>query len=81
MKDNHNFKWTIEDIAEEYKLENPNWTWDECLDKSKIIYKELNKLNTQMWGDNRVYYKFFKPFSFFESDDGKWSSLSELNDI
>ena len=81
MKDDRNFKWTKKDIANQYKKENPNWSWNKCWSKAKIIYKELNKLNREMWNDNKNYYKIFKPFSFYESEDGTWSSIPELDDI
>lgn len=71
----------MEDIAHQYKVENPDWNWKECWIKAKIIYRELNKMNNQMWKDNAVYYKYNTPFSFYASEYGEWSSISELNEV
>ena len=81
MKDDQNFRWTMKDIAHQYKIENPNWTWKQCWNKARLIYKELNKMNNQMWKDSKTYYDHNTPFSFFESEDGEWSSIPELDDI
>lgn len=75
MKDNNNFQWTKKDIAEQYKLENPSWSWDECWMKAKIIYKELNRLNTQMWKNNKQFFKYNTPFSFFDNKDGEFADI------
>lgn len=72
MKDKQNYKWTIQDIAEEYKKENPNWSWDKCWKKAKLIYRELNKLNNKMWKDNKLFYKYNKPFSFFDTKNDEF---------
>lgn len=81
MKDNKNLQWEMKDIAHQYKYENPNWSWKKCWTKARLIYKELNKMNNQMWKDNGVYYKYNKPFSFYESEDGELSSIPELDGI
>ena len=81
MKDNENLKWTKKDIAEQYKKENPYWSWNKCWEKAKIVYKQLNKLNRKTFRKNDVFFKMNTPFSFFESEDSSWSSIPELNEI
>lgn len=76
-----NFKWKLEDIAKQYKYENPDWKWKQCWEKAKVTYGELKRINRKMWNDNKTYYKFFKPFTFYESFDGEWSSIPELEEI
>ena len=75
MKDNKNFKWTKNDIAEEYKNENPNWTWEECMQKAKIIHKEINKLNDDMWQSTKVFFKMNTPFSFFDNRNDEFEEI------
>ena len=41
MKDYKNQKWTMKDIAQQYKKENPDWSWKKCWKKANIVYKEL----------------------------------------
>lgn len=72
MKDNKNFKWTLKDIAKQYKYENPNWDWKQCWDKAKIIYKELKRLNNDSWHNNKVFFKCNTPFSFFDNKDSEF---------
>lgn len=81
MKDGQNFKWTMYDIAHQYKLENSSWSWSECWQKARIIYIELNRMNNQMWKDNKLFFEQNTPFSFFESEDRKWSSIPELKEV
>ena len=81
MKDNENLKWSKKDIANQYKKENPNWTWKQCWNKAKLIYKELNKLNREAFKNNDRFFKMNTPFSFFESEDSSWSSIPELNEV
>ena len=70
-----NYKWEKNDIAKLYKYENPNWDWDKCIEKAELIYKELNKLNTQMWKNNKIYFRYNKPFSFFENRDDEFEEI------
>ncbi len=73
MKDDKNYNWTFEEIAQQYQVENPEWNWNKCLDKAKIIHKELKKLNDDMWRSNKLYFKMNKPFSFFGTRDDEFS--------
>lgn len=81
MKDKRNEIWTMEDIAHQYKIENEEWPWRECWKKAKIIYRELNKMNSDMFRNTDKFYKNNTPFSFFESEDGEWSSIPELKEV
>lgn len=81
MKDNQNTKWTMKDIAHQYKMENEEWSWKECWEKARIVYRELNKMNSNMFRNTDKFYKHNTPFSFFESKDGEWSSISELEEV
>lgn len=72
MKDNNNFKWTMDDIAHQYKLENPNWSWSDCWDKARIIYRELKNLNNELWQNNKQFFRMNTPFSFFDDRDGEF---------
>ena len=71
----------MRDIASQYKMENPNWTWRQCWEKARYIYRELNRLNANMARNNSTFFKMNTPFSFYESEDGTWSSIPELEDI
>ena len=73
MKDKKNFKWTKKDIAQQYKKENPDWTWKKCWDKANIIYKELKKLNRKMWNDNKTFFGYNIPFSFYDIKDDEFN--------
>ena len=66
MKDDKNARWTKKEIAEQYKIENPDWSWNECWSKANLIYKELNRLNNQTWKSNKMFFKYNIPFSDFE---------------
>ena len=81
MKDDENLRWEMKEIAHQYKIENPDWSWSECWDKAKIIDRELNKLNRETFRNTEKFYRMNTPFSFFESEDGTWSSIPELNEI
>lgn len=74
MKDDKNFEWTMDDIAHQYKLENPEWTWKQCWKKSKILYKELKKLNNEMWNNSKQFFRMNTPFSFYDDKDGEFSN-------
>lgn len=80
MKDNENLKWSIQDIAHQYKIENLNLQWKECWIKARMVYKELNRLNANMANNNKIYYKMNTPFSFYGMDNGL-SSIPELDEI
>ena len=73
MKDNENLHWELEKIAQAYKTENTEWTWKKCLDKAKIIYKELNKLNFENLTNDKLFFKMNTPFSFFDLKDDEFS--------
>ena len=73
MKDNKNAEWTMEDVAHQYKIENPDWAWKKCWVKAKAIYRELNKSNNEVWENNKRYFQMNTPFSFFDNKDGEFS--------
>lgn len=81
MKDGKNFKWTKIDIAKQYQYENPDWNWNKCLGKAKIIHKELEKLNNEMWQNNKVFFKMNTPFSFFDNRDGEFKEIFFNRDL
>ena len=78
---NDNYKWKLDDIIEMYEYENPSWDEEICRQKAREVYRELKNMNRKLWDDNGNYYKFFKPFSFYESEDGTWSSIPELEEV
>lgn len=80
MKDNKNLKWTIKDIAHQYKKENPDWTWKECWSKARVIYKELNKLNHESYHNDKIFFKMNTPFSFYYDKDSEFADKFELRD-
>ncbi len=75
MKDSKNARWTKKDIAEQYKIENPEWTWKQCLEKSETIYRELNSLNKILWAENRLFFKRNIPFSNFKHKNDEFSNI------
>lgn len=81
MRCDENKKWTKKEIATEYKKENESWGWEKCYEEACIIYKELNKLNRDSFKNQDRFYKNNTPFSFYESEDGTWSSISSLSEI
>lgn len=81
MKDNKNQKWTKKDIAEQYKKENPNWSWNKCWDKANLIYKELKKINKQTWDNNKIFFKMNTPFSFYYDRDNEFNRIFELRNL
>lgn len=74
MKDKNNFNWTMEDIAHQYKIENPDWSWSECWSKARVIYRELKNLNNELWQNNKQFFRMNTPFSFFDNKDDEFSS-------
>lgn len=78
MKDNKNLKWTLKDIAKQYKNDNPDWTWRECWDKAKTVHRELRKLNDNMWNNNKTFFNMNTPFSFYYDKDGEFGDKYEL---
>ena len=75
MKDNKNFKWSKRDVAYQYKKENLNWSWNECWRKADLIYKELKRLNNELWYNNKMFFKYNTPFSFFDNKDSEFSDI------
>ena len=73
MKNRDNIRWTMKDIAKQYKYENPDWSWSECWSKAKVIHKELKKLNNDMWQNNKLFFQMNTPFSFFDNKDDEFS--------
>lgn len=76
-----NYKWKLDNIIEMYRYENPDWDIKTCRQEAQKIYRELKNMNRKLWDDNGNYYKFFKPFSFYMSEDGEWSSIPELEEV
>ena len=75
MKDNENLQWEMNEIAHQYKAENPDWTWKECWAKAKLIYRELNKLNRESFRETKRFFKMNTPFSFFDDRDGEFGEI------
>lgn len=81
MKDNKNSQWTLKDIAHQYKIENPKWSWKKCWNKADVIHRELNSLNYETWDKNKLYFKRNLPFSNFDSRDSEFGNKSfDYND-
>lgn len=72
MKDDKNYEWTMKDVAHQYKLENPEWSWKKCWSKADIIYKELKRLNNGTWNNNSTFFKMNTPFSFYDDRDSEF---------
>lgn len=75
MKDYENLHWTMENIAHQYKIENPNWTWKQCWKKAKEIYRELNKMNRESFKDTDKFFRNNTPFSFFDNKDDEFGNI------
>ena len=75
MKDDKNVKWTMDDIAHQYKLENESWTWSQCWGKAKEVYRELNRMNNELWKGTKVFFDQTTPFSFFDNKDDEFSNI------
>ena len=75
MKDNENLKWTRKDMANQYKIENPKWTWSKCWKKANLVYGELRKLNDNMWNNNKVFFKMNTPFSFYDNRNDEFEEI------
>ena len=70
----------MKDIAHQYKIENPDWSWKQCWEKARHIYKELNRLNANMVNNNKTFFKMNTPFSFYDLGNGL-SSIPELDGV
>ena len=81
MKDMENSHWTMNDIAHQYKVENSEWSWKQCWNKAREVYKELNRLNINMYNNDKTFFNMNTPFTFFESENGELSSIPELDGI
>lgn len=75
MKDRKNLQWEMKDIAHQYKLENPSWSWKRCWKKAKEIYKELNRLNNESWENTKIFFKHNTPFSFYDNKDDEFGDI------
>lgn len=75
MKDYENLHWTMENIAHQYKIENPSWTWKQCWRKAKEIYRELNKMNRESFKDTDKFFKHNTPFSFYDNKDDEFGNI------
>lgn len=73
MKDDENLRWSMKDIAHQYKIENPTWSWKECWKNAKTIHKELNKLNSEEFRNNDKFFKMNTPFSFYYDKDDEFA--------
>ena len=78
MKDSQNLRWTMEDIAHQYKTENPDWTWRDCWSKAKSIYNELRRINYNDKNNDRIFFRMNTPFSFFYDRDSEFGEKYEL---
>lgn len=78
MKDENNLRWSMDDVAHQYKIENPNWTWKECWVKARLVHKELKKLNKETWDNNKQFFKMNTPFSFYHDKDDEFGGIHEL---
>ncbi len=59
-----NTGWSKKQLFNLYKKENPNWDDDKCLEKAKLIYKELNRLNANMYNNNKTFFEHNIPLSY-----------------
>jgi len=56
--------WTKKQLANQYKKDNPQWDNNKCLEKANIIFKELNRLNTNMQNNDNNFFNHTVPFSY-----------------
>lgn len=60
----NNNSWSIDELKELYKLENPNWNENKCTEKAEIIFSEMNKLYNNSYYDATRFHSHTIPFSF-----------------
>lgn len=60
----HNRGWSVKQLAKEIKKENPTWDSDKCFEQAEIVYKELNKLNSNTYKNEKKHIENTVPFSF-----------------
>lgn len=48
--------WSLQQIVDAYKYEHPEWTEEELMRNSEMIYKELNRSKSAMYRDNKKFY-------------------------
>lgn len=70
-----NTHWKINDIVKIYKYENPDWTWKECHDKARQIYKEIKRLNGQEFRNDATFFRMNTPFSFYDNKDNEFADI------
>jgi hypothetical protein len=56
LKHEENRGWSVRDLTAQYAYENPSWTREQCEEKAKIIYKELNAMNIESVRNDKKYY-------------------------
>lgn len=59
-----NIGWSKQQLFEEYKKEHSEWSNKKCKKQAELIYKELNKMNFNLYYNNKKYLEHNVPFSF-----------------
>lgn len=60
----HNYKWSKKQLFNLYKKDNPDWDDDKCIEMASLVYKELNRLNYNMYSNDVKFFNHTTPFSF-----------------
>jgi predicted Zn-ribbon and HTH transcriptional regulator len=63
-----NTGWTVNKIIRLYQKEHPDWTYEECESKAKIVHRELKRMNDNMRNNNIKYSENNMPFSYFDDN-------------
>jgi len=62
----NNNNWSIDELKELYKLENPDWNENKCMKKAEMIFAEMRNLNNNQYYNATKYHSHTIPFSFSE---------------
>lgn len=56
--------WSKKQLKKEYSKEHPEWPDEECEQKANLTYKELNRLNKNMYINDKIFFEHNILFSF-----------------
>lgn len=64
-----NTGWTIDRLLIIIVEQNPCISYKDALEKATLTFNELNNLNNKTHYNNKKYFKYNLPFSYFEDDE------------
>jgi hypothetical protein len=74
-----NIGWSIDQLVNLYKKDNPGWDYNKCLKEARKIYKELNRLNANERNNNIKYFNHNLPYSLIDNNNDSENTLDKTS--